>query len=129
MMNTELKIPNGYTRVMPYIIVKDAAGFMNFMMEIFGATEKMKMLDEDRGIVHAEVFIGDCVIMFANATEQYETQNAGLFIYVADADETYKKAIEAGAASVLEPRDQEYGRSGGITDPYGNTWWITSVIS
>lgn len=121
-------ISEDYNTVMPYIIVKDAAGFMNFMQDVFGAIEKMKVLDESGGIMHAEVFIHESVIMFANNTEQFLPQNAGLFVYVTSADEIYQKALQAGATSIMEPRDQEYGRSGGITDPYGNTWWITSVI-
>jgi len=52
---------------------------------------------------------------------------AGLYVHVANADETYSKALQAGATSVMEPSDQSYGRSGGVLDPCGNTWWIVTT--
>jgi len=104
-----MKVPEGYQRVMPYLIVKDAARF----------------LDENL-IRHAEIKIGESVIMFADATEQFAPRPAGFMIYVEDADRTYNKAIEAGAASIMPMSDQEYGRSGGVADPFGNVWWPTT---
>jgi uncharacterized glyoxalase superfamily protein PhnB len=65
--------------------------------------------------------------MFADTTEKITSQTAGLFIYVDNADETFKMAIEEGATVVSEVSDHPYGRSGGVKDPFGNTWWITSV--
>jgi uncharacterized glyoxalase superfamily protein PhnB len=65
--------------------------------------------------------------MFADATDIYKTQTAGLFVYVDNADETFKKAIEAKSTVISQVADQSYGRSGGINDPFGNTWWITSI--
>lgn len=65
--------------------------------------------------------------MFAESTDTYAVSNAGMFIYVEDADATFKKAIDAGATVVNEMADQSYGRSGGVKDPFGNTWWITGV--
>lgn len=121
-------IPDGYQRVMPYIIARDAAGFLQFMKTVFGATEKMVRHRDSGEIMHAEVFIGDSVIMFANATEQWQTMTAGLYIHVANADETYQQALKAGATSVTEIAEQPYGRSGGVEDPYGNTWWITTTV-
>jgi uncharacterized glyoxalase superfamily protein PhnB len=126
----ETKIPDGYQRVMPYLIVEDAAGLLQFMKNVFGATEKYKVMrDEDKNVImHAEVKIGDSTIMFAEATGQWKASPAGMFIYVENADETYQKALKAGATSLGEPSDQSYGRSGGVTDPFGNVWWITSVL-
>ncbi len=65
--------------------------------------------------------------MFADSTEDFKPRPAGLFIYVADADETYKTAIDAGATSIMEPANQSYGRSCGVADIFGNTWWITTA--
>lgn len=123
------KNTQGYQTVMPYLIVKDAAGLFLFMEKVFGAKEKYKkMRDEDESIImHAEVIIGESLIMFAEATDSWNATPAGLFICVDDADETYKKSLKDGAVSVMEPSDQSYGRSCGIKDPYGNTWWITTV--
>ena len=122
-----LNIPEGYQRIMPYLIVKNAQAFFEFSEKVFGATEKYKAMRDENLIMHAEISIGDSVVMFADATEQYPQRNAGRFIYVDDCDAVYKKAIENGAESLTEPADQGYGRSAGIMDPFGNTWWLTSV--
>ncbi len=123
------KTSQGYQTVMPYLIVNDAAGLFQFMQEVFDAKEKYKTMREEapQVIRHGEVTIGGSVIMFAEATDQWKAEPAGMFICVADADETYKKALAAGAASVMAPSDQSYGRSCGVKDPFGNTWWITTV--
>lgn len=121
-----LNIPEGYQTVMPYIIVKDATGFLNFVQKIFGATEKMKHMG-DTHIRHAEVKIGDSTIMFADSTEQWKPVTAGLYIHVPNADEAYRAALNEGAVSLMEPSDQSYGRSGGFKDPFGNVWWVTSA--
>lgn len=122
-------IPEGYQRVMPYIIVKGADDFMQFMKTVFGATEKMAHRRDSGEIMHAEVFIGNSVIMFANAADQWQPMTAGLYIHVANVDETYQLALQQGATSVNPIADQDYGRSGGVQDPFGNTWWITTTTS
>lgn len=123
----KLSIPEGYQRVMPYLIMKNAAVFFNFMQKVFEATEKMKIMRDDMHIMHAELQIGESTIMFADSTEEFKPQTAGLFVYVEDADETYNKALEEGAISITAMSNQDYGRSGGVTDPFGNTWWITGI--
>jgi len=122
-----IKFPEGYNQVMPYLIVEDAAGFQTFMQNVFGATEKMKVLREDKTVMHGEIAIGDNVIMFAQCTDEYPKSTGGFFIYVNDADKSFNDAITNGAESVLAVSDQDYGRSGGVKDPNGNTWWITAV--
>jgi PhnB protein len=122
-----LKIPEGYQQIMPYLIIKNAGAFFEFTQKVFGATERYKAMREETLIMHAEISIGGSVVMFADATEQYPERPAGMFIYVDNCDAVYKKALENGAASVTEPGDQSYGRSAGILDPFGNTWWLTSV--
>ncbi len=121
------KIPENYQTVMPYLIVKNASEFILFTQKVFEAKEIHKAMRDEHTIMHAEVMIGESTIMFADATEIYTTRTAGLFVYVNNADEAYKKAIEGGATIVTELSDQPYGRSGGVTDPFGNTWWITSI--
>ncbi len=122
-----VNIPEGYQQLMPYLIVENASKFIDFTCDVFGATEKFKTMRDERTIMHAEVSIGDSVIMFADATEQYPPQNAGMFLYVDDCDEIFNKAIDNGATEIMPPADQSYGRSAGIKDPFGNAWWITSV--
>ncbi len=118
--------PPDYQQVMPYLIIKDAAGFMKFMQEVFGAKEKVKHMRDENIIMHAELTVGESVIMLADSTEAYPPRTGGFFIYVADADAVYNKALAAGATSVTPVADMPYGRSGGIIDPYGNTWWPTA---
>lgn len=65
--------------------------------------------------------------MVTDETKDWTVQNANLFVYVPDADETYKKALDNGALSLMELSDQDYGRTCGVTDPFGNIWWITAV--
>ena len=118
-----LKIPQGYQQVMPYLIVKDAAAFIDFMKRVFGAVEKYRAMRDEYTIAHAEVQAGDSTIMLADATAEYQPRPAGMFIYVKNADETYATALANGATSIMPPADQPYGRSCGIEDPFGNTWW------
>ena len=78
--------------------------------------------------MHGEIMVGKSTIMFADSNDQYTPRPAGLFIYVENADEAYARAIARNATTVSELVNQAYGRSGGVLDPFGNTWWITSVI-
>lgn len=120
-------IPQEYNHVMPYIIVKDAAGLMQFMYDVLGAEEKMKHLSDDgKTVNHGEVLIGKSVIMVAEAREPYGPDTAAMFVYVPDADEAYQLALDQGATSIMGLSDQPYGRTCGVKDPYGNTWWITT---
>jgi PhnB protein len=121
------RIPENYQTVMPYLIVKDASKFIDFVQKTFDANLTIKEMRDENVIMHAEIMIGESTIMFADSTEQFGVCPAGLFIYVENADETYSRAINAGASSVMVPDDQPYGRSGGVLDSFGNTWWITSV--
>ncbi len=124
----KVNFPTGYQQVMPYLIIKDAQGFLNFTKDVFGAVEKTKHMRDEHIIMHGEISVGECVIMFADATDAFSARSAGMFVYVADADATYEKAIAAGAVSITPVSDQPYGRSGGVTDPFGNQWWITTHV-
>ncbi len=122
-----LNIPEGYQVIMPYLIIENAQAFLHFTQNVFGAEEKHKTMRTETLIMHAEINIGGSCIMFADATEQFKVQTAGLFIYVDDCDIVYQKALDNGASKVMEPADQEYGRSAGVRDPFGNVWWITKA--
>lgn len=126
-MANNLNIPQGYQAVMPYLIVDNPVGLQQFMTTVLGATLKMHQPNPDGGFGHAEVTIGDSCIMFSNSMPEWGANTAGLFVYVEDADKAYKLALENGATSIMPPADQPYGRSSGVKDPFGNTWWITSV--
>lgn len=126
MTENENDIPGYYNAVMPYLILKSVEDFIEFTKIVFGAEEKMRHPDSDGRVVHAEVLIGDSTIMAGESTDQWNIQNAGLYINVNSADEIYQKALNAGAKTVMKLSDQEYGRTCGVKDPSGNTWWITS---
>jgi PhnB protein len=128
MSSHSIPIPEGYQQVMPYLIIRNAAEFLTFMKKVFKAEEVATYMRDEKLIMHGELKIGNSVIMFADSTSQIAPQNAGLYVIVENADETYKAALAQGAVSVMEPSDKEYGRSSGVTDPFGNTWWITSAL-
>lgn len=125
-----MNIPQGHQVVMPYLMLHGALRFIDFTKKVFDAvlTESMhKVRDDGAGVIHSEITIGGSTIMFTDATQEWKEQTANLFIYVDNADTTYQKALDAGATSVMGLSDQDYGRTCGVQDPFGNVWWITSV--
>jgi PhnB protein len=126
---SQVKTPEGHQTVIPYLMLESASKFIEFTTAVFQAevTQKHYQEDEPERIKHAEVKIGDSTIMFTDGNADWPAQPGSLFIYVADADEIYKKALAAGGKSIMEPADQDYGRSCGVSDPCNNSWWITSV--
>src|SRR6476646_936135 len=121
-------VPAGYQQVMVYLIIENADKFSDFMKTVFQAKEINRHMRDEKIIMHAELKIGDSTIMFAEATEPWKPQNAGMFIYVENADNTFQVAVKNGAEVLSEPANQPYGRSGGVKDPFGNIWWITSEL-
>jgi PhnB protein len=127
-MTSVKPIPEGHHTVTPYILVQGAEKLIDFMKKAFDAKESERYSMPDGSIGHAEVKIGDSVIMVSDAQgEEYKPIAAGIHLYVEDCDVTYKHALEAGATSVSEPQDQFYGdRSSGVNDQFGNKWWIAT---
>lgn len=122
-------IPEGYHTVTPYMTVQGADTLIAFLKEAFGALESERLTGENGRIQHAEVRIGDSVVMMAQATEQWTAMPSAIYLYVDDTDATYRRALQAGATSVMEPADQFYGdRNAGVQDPVGNYWWIATRI-
>lgn len=124
-----MNIPRGYQTVMPYLILKDIAAFIEFAEAVFGASELSRHKNEEGNIRHAEIQIGGSTIMMGQSNEDWSSQNAGLFIYVEDTDATFKKALDHGAAEIMPVDDKDYGRTAGVKDPQGNTWWITQPMN
>lgn len=121
-----MKIPAGYLPVMPYLILKDARAFLDFSKKVFNAAEQL-IVPRGEGsdiIMHGEIRVHDAVIMFAESTDEWNSKTAGMFLYVADVDSVYNKALEAGSKSLMEPVQQDYGYTAGFNDPFGNQWWI-----
>jgi PhnB protein len=117
-MTSVKPIPEGYHTVTPYILAQDAAKLIDFVKKAFNAKETERYSMPDGTIGHAEIRIGDSVIMLADAQgAEYKPMAAGIHLYVEDCDATYKRSLEAGAKSVREPEDQFYGdRSAGVND-------------
>ncbi|MGB0124866.1 MAG: VOC family protein, partial [Silvibacterium sp.] len=135
-MPTIKPIPDGYHSVQPYLIVKNAAGAIDFYTKAFGAKERLRM-EKDGRVGHAEIEIGDSCVMLADETpemrafspEHYGGSPVSLMVYVGDCVAVYAQALAAGAKSEREPTDQFYGdRMAGVLDPFGYRWYIGTHI-
>jgi PhnB protein len=120
--------PEGYPRVTPYLYYKDSAAALDFLTTAFGFTEKLRMPDESGGINHAEVVLGDGVVMFGTPASHRSPKELGgvtqnVYVYVDDVDAHYEQAKAAGAEIIRDPEDQFYGdRNYGARDPEGHEW-------
>lgn len=122
-------IPDGYHTVTPVLTVHGAAKLIEFVKQAFDAKETFRMPGPDGSVMHAEMKIGDSMVMLGEATDEWKPMPATVALYVEDADAWYKRALRAGATSVREPADQFYGdRSAGVKDFAGNHWWIHTHI-
>jgi uncharacterized glyoxalase superfamily protein PhnB len=122
---SETQTTQSHQTVTPYLIVPHALDFIAFLKKVFDARTTYMMMRDESTVAHAEMQIGTSVIMLSDSMEGYPPRGAGLFVYVPDCDETYNKALAAGAKSISEPADMPYGRSCGISDPFGCDWWPT----
>jgi uncharacterized glyoxalase superfamily protein PhnB len=121
--------PQGYSTVSPYLIVDGASRTIDFLVRVFGAVELRRFPDATGRLMHAEVRIGDSVIMLADGGEGWPPIPAHVHTYVSDVDATYKVALEAGATSVQAPvKKEDEDRRGGVKDTGGTTWWIATRV-
>jgi PhnB protein len=116
----------GLTAITPYIIVRPAVQFIEFLKTAFGATEQMRMPAPDGSIMHAEMAIGNGAIGLSDGNEQYPTAPQAIHLYVDDPDATYALTLQAGATSFYAPTDDHPSgdRWGAVKDPFGNHWYI-----
>ncbi|MGH6976598.1 MAG: VOC family protein [Stellaceae bacterium] len=130
-------IPDGYRNVTPYLIVGDGAGAVAFYRKAFEATERMRLTRPDGKIGHAELVVGDSVIMLADEYAAHGARAPGAFggspvtlhLYVEDVDAVVAKATAAGATLTRPVQDQFYGdRLGTVTDPFGHVWHVATHI-
>jgi PhnB protein len=130
-------IPEGYHSIQPYLMFDGAAKAIEFYKKAFGATERLSMKQPDGRIGHAEIQIGNSVIMMADENPHiqafgpahYGGSPVSLLIYTEDCDAMYRQAIAAGAKGEREPADQFYGdRMAGVEDPFGYRWYISTHI-
>lgn len=128
-------IPDGYTALTPYLVVGDAAGAIAFYQKAFGAREIGRLSGPGGKIVHAELEIGGAKLMLSDEFEATTNRSpkslngttASVYVYVADADAVFKKAVAAGARSLMPPADMFWGdRYGKLEDPFGHQWSIAT---
>ena len=123
-------IPDGYTAITPYLIVENAAGFLDFLANAFGAVERLRIPMPQGGIGHAEVETGGAVVMLSDAAPlDVPANNTQIHLYVENVAVTYAQAVNAGATSLAAPADQFYGdRIARVADPSGNQRSIASHV-
>jgi PhnB protein len=130
-------IPEGYRTATPYLAFDGAAEAIEYYKKAFGAKERMRMEAPGGKIGHAEIEIGDSIVMLADSFPQSSTRpptelgetSAGVFLYVEDVDAVVKQAVDAGATVTMEVADQFWGdRFGSITDPFGHSWSIATHV-
>jgi uncharacterized glyoxalase superfamily protein PhnB len=120
-------VPEGQQCVAPYLIVPDAEMEIEFLRQVFDA-EPVHRATGGAGGIHAEVRIGDTVVMLGQPPGGASPQPANLHAYVADVDRTYQRALEAGAVDATAPTEQPFGgRRASFTDPAGHCWWVATV--
>ena len=130
-------IPEGYSALTPYLAVEDAASAIEFYQRAFDAKERVRMPGPGGAIMHAELQIGDSVLMLSDPFPQASTTSpkqlggttVSLMFYVEDTDAVYRQAIDAGATSLMEPDDMFWGdRFGSVQDPFGHSWTIATHV-
>ncbi len=137
-MSSKVKpIPEGYHTATPYLIIKGAATALEFYKTAFGATEMLRMPKPDGRIGHAEIKIGDSIIMLADehpeigarSPESYGGSPVTIMLYVEDVDAVFNRAVAAGAKVERPVANQFYGdRTGGIIDPFGHKWYLATHV-
>ena len=130
-------IPDGYRTATPYLIVQGAAQAIEFYKRAFGASELLRMPDPQGRVAHAEIKIGDSVIMLADehpavghrGPRSLGGSSVSILLYVADVDQVFERSVKAGAKAQRPVADQFYGdRAGTLEDPFGHVWTIATHI-
>src|SRR5688572_5531781 len=130
-------VPDGYPSLSPYLSIDGAAAAIDFYSEVLGAKERMRMGGPDGKIGHAELQIGDSVLMLADEWEDGNAKSPKAFggspmctcVYVEDVDTVFAKAIGAGATSKQDVETKFYGdRAGMFEDPFGHMWSIMTNV-
>lgn len=118
-----------YSAVTPYLVVPDGDRELAFLKAAFGAVERSCNRRPDGSVMHAELLIGDSLVMLGQGGDQWPPRSAAFYLWVPDVDDAYARALVAGATSESAPEDKPYGhRNAGVIDPAGLTWWIGAPV-
>jgi len=122
-------IPEGYGTVFPYFFVTDAERFADFVKNAFEAKEVGRSVMPNGRIANVRIRIGTSTFMVSEAEGTFKPTQGAYYLYVENADDTFKRALAHGAQKLFEPMDMPYeDRQGGVTDPFGNIWWISTRL-
>jgi PhnB protein len=130
-------IPEGYRSITPYLVVKGAARAIEFYKQAFGATEIMRMPGPNNTVGHAELRLGDSVIMLADempngpyrSPDTFGGSAVSLMIYIENVDDVFNRALSLGSRQIRAVEDQFYGdRSGNLIDPFGHVWTVATHV-
>jgi PhnB protein len=122
-------IPDGFNTVTPYFFVSEAENFVAFLTTALGGIEKGRSLRPDGKIANAQVQIGTSTMMISEAGGRFQPMASAYYLFVENADESMKQALENGATLIMEVGDMPYGdRQGGVLDSFGNIWWISQRL-
>ena len=123
-------VPEGYGTVFPYMIVEGASDFALFLSTVFDATEVGRTELPNGRVANIRIRIGTTTFMISQADgEVMKPMPSAYYVYVEDVDGTFDKAVASGAVKVFEPADMPYqDRQAGVTDPFGNMWWISKRL-
>jgi PhnB protein len=130
-------IPEGYSTVTPYLVVKGAAEALDFWVKAFGAVETVRMPGPGGSVMHAEMKIGDSVIMLSDEFPDWGQlgpasrggTTVSIFLYVPDVDASFKRAVDAGCKECMPPTDQFWGdRFAKVSDPFGHEWAMATHV-
>ncbi|MFF3346591.1 VOC family protein [Streptomyces sp. NPDC002779] len=121
--------PKGYTSVAPWVVTDDTGALLDFIAQVFEGEELARVQTEDGLIGHGEIRVGDTVVLAFDRRPDWPPMPSLLRVFVADADEAFSRAVEAGGQVVTSLLDNAFGQRGGrIKDPFGNIWWVTSHV-
>src|SRR5262245_45575791 len=122
-------IREGFRTITPYLFAQNAASLIGFIAKAFGGEELFRKERPDSAVIHAEMRVGDSMLMLGEATPQFGPMPTSIYLYVTDSDSVYQRALSAGGISVFPiitlPNGERYG---GVKDPFGNIWWIATNV-
>lgn len=126
---TAKPIRDGFHTITPYLFVRGVPQLITFLSEAFSAQVLSRETRPDGTIMHAELRVGDSMLMVGEATDEFGPMPTSIYLYVTDCDAVYRRALQVGGSSVFEIMNLPSGeRYGGVKDPCGNIWWIATHV-